>query len=103
MPTFALSACSGSTYVMHTNDGRTIVSDGKPQTDNDTGMISYKDANGNKQQINRTDVKEMVELDSVIRDCKVKKAPQLGGATLITMDRQGKCTGSEKGSFATMV
>ncbi|ETJ36650.1 hypothetical protein Q604_UNBC09092G0001, partial [human gut metagenome] len=23
----------------------------------------YKDANGNKQQINRTDVKEMVELD----------------------------------------
>ena len=61
MLTFALSACSGSNYVMHTNDGRTIVSDGKPQTDNDTGMIS-----------------------------------QLGGATLITMDRQGKCTGSEK-------
>ena len=55
MLTFALSACSGSNYVMHTNDGRTIVSDGKPQTD--------KDANGNKQQINRTDVKEMVELD----------------------------------------
>lgn len=25
-----------------------------------------------------------------------KKAPQIGGATLITMDRQGKCTGSEK-------
>ena len=40
MLTFALSACSGSNYVMHTNDGRTIVSDGKPQTDNDTGMIS---------------------------------------------------------------
>ena len=35
-------------------------------------MISYKDANGNKQQINRTDVKEMVELDGVIRDRKVK-------------------------------
>ncbi len=97
MLTFALSACSGSNYVMHTNDGRTIVSDGKPQTDNDTGMISYKDANGNKQQINRTDVKEMVRTGSVIRDRKVeKKAPQLGGATLITMDRQGKCTGSEK-------
>ena len=30
MLTFALSACSGSNYVMHTNDGRTIVSDGKP-------------------------------------------------------------------------
>lgn len=62
MLTFALSACSGPNYVMHTNDGRSIVTDGKPQTDNDTGMISYKDANGNKQQINRTDVKEMVAL-----------------------------------------
>ncbi|WP_455425574.1 YgdI/YgdR family lipoprotein [Dryocola sp. LX212] len=61
--TFTLAACSSPNYVMHTNDGRTIVADGKPQTDNETGMISYKDANGNKQQINRTDVKEMVELD----------------------------------------
>jgi hypothetical protein len=60
---FGLSACSSPNYVMHTNDGRTIVADGKPQTDDETGMISYKDANGNKQQINRTDVKEMVELD----------------------------------------
>ncbi|NBF30731.1 YgdI/YgdR family lipoprotein, partial [Enterobacter hormaechei] len=50
-------------YVMHTNDGRSIVSEGKPTTDNDTGMISYKDANGNKQQINRTDVKEMKEIE----------------------------------------
>ncbi|UYU31272.1 YgdI/YgdR family lipoprotein [Siccibacter colletis] len=63
MMTFALAACSGPNYVMHTNDGRTIVSDGKPTTDNDTGMIQYKDANGNKQQINRTDVKEMVALE----------------------------------------
>ncbi|MCU6663949.1 putative lipoprotein YgdR precursor [compost metagenome] len=63
MFTFALSACSSSNYVMHTNDGRAIVADGKPQTDNETGMISYKDANGNKQQINRGDVKEMVELE----------------------------------------
>ena len=54
------AACS-SNYVMHTNDGRTIVADGKPKVDNDTGMISYKDANGVEQQINRADVKEMVE------------------------------------------
>jgi len=46
---------------MHTNDGRTIVSEGKPQVDDDTGMISYKDAYGNEQQINRADVKEMVK------------------------------------------
>ena len=39
--TFALSACSGNNY----------------------GMISYKDANGNKQQINRSDVKEMKEIE----------------------------------------
>ncbi|HAB23259.1 MAG: YgdI/YgdR family lipoprotein [Pantoea sp.] len=58
---FTLAACS-SNYVMHTNDGRTIVSEGKPSVDSDTGMISYKDANGNKQQINRSDVKEMVEM-----------------------------------------
>lgn len=60
---FALSACSGPNYVLHTNDGRSIVSDGKPKTDNQTGMIKYKDANGNEQQINRADVKEMVALE----------------------------------------
>ncbi|MFB4357487.1 YgdI/YgdR family lipoprotein [Pantoea sp. BS_4] len=58
---FTLAACS-SNYVMHTNDGRTIVAEGKPRVDTDTGMISYKDANGNEQQINRSDVKEMVEM-----------------------------------------
>ena len=63
MLTFALSACSSPNYVMHTNDGRSIVSEGKPQTDDDSGMISYKDANGVKQQINHSDVKEMVALD----------------------------------------
>ncbi len=60
--TFVLAGCS-SNYVMHTNDGRTIVAEGKPVVDKDTGMISYKDANGNKQQLNRSDVKEMVEMD----------------------------------------
>ena len=58
---FTLTACSNN-YVMHTNDGRTIVADGKPTVDDETGMISYKDANGNEQQINRSDVKEMVEM-----------------------------------------
>ncbi|PIJ49045.1 hypothetical protein BL250_17130 [Erwinia sp. OLTSP20] len=59
---FTLAACS-SNYVMHTNDGRTIVANGKPTVDDETGLIKYKDANGVKQQINRSDVKEMVELD----------------------------------------
>ncbi|AUX71735.1 YgdI/YgdR family lipoprotein [Erwinia pyrifoliae] len=60
--TLTLAACSGN-YVMHTTDGRTIVANGKPAVDGETGMISYKDANGTKQQINRSDVKEMVEMD----------------------------------------
>ncbi|MGT3180330.1 YgdI/YgdR family lipoprotein [Yersinia enterocolitica] len=58
--TFTLAACS-SNYVMHTNDGRTIVADGKPKVDDETGMISYTDANGTEQQINRSEVKEMAE------------------------------------------
>lgn len=58
---FTLSACS-SNYVMHTNDGRTIVTSGKPKVDEDTGMISYQDASGTQQQINRSDVKEMMEV-----------------------------------------
>jgi len=60
MLALTLSACS-SNYVMHTNDGRTIVTSGKPKVDQDTGMISYKDANNTQQQINRADVKEMME------------------------------------------
>ena len=64
MLTFGLSACS-SNYVMHTNDGRTIVTDGKPQTDNDTGLVSYKNAQtGKTEQINRDQVKDMSELDN---------------------------------------
>ena len=63
MLTFTLSACSSPNYAMHTNDGRTIISEGKPKTDDQTGMISYKDANGHDQQINRTDIKEMVALE----------------------------------------
>ncbi|OKB65112.1 hypothetical protein BHU62_18910 [Serratia marcescens] len=62
MLTFTLAACS-SNYVMHTNDGRTLVAYGKPKLDKDTGMLRYTDANGVKQQINRADVKEMVESD----------------------------------------
>ena len=75
MLTLGLSACS-SNYVMHTNDGRTIVTDGKPQTDNDTGMISYKDAWGNKQQINRSDVKQLVNWTSKAVK-RQKKAPRV--------------------------
>ena len=42
-----------------------IITDGKPQVDSDTGMVSYKNAaTGRTEQINRDQVKSMDELDN---------------------------------------
>lgn len=60
MAALSLTACS-SNYVLRTNDGRTIVAEGKPKVDEDTGMIRYIDAYGHDQQINRDNLREMVE------------------------------------------
>lgn len=38
---FAVSGCS-SDYVMATKDGRMILTDGKPEIDDDTGLVSSK-------------------------------------------------------------
>ncbi|TPG58293.1 YgdI/YgdR family lipoprotein [Ewingella americana] len=56
-----LAGCS-SNYAIQTNDGRTIVSEGKPKVDQDTGLIKYKDAWGKERQIAQTDVKVMSEI-----------------------------------------
>ena len=56
-----LTGCTRTSYAIHTNDGRTIISDGKPK-ESATGLIGYTDANGVKQQINRQDVKEVSEI-----------------------------------------
>jgi len=40
-----LSGCTRTSYAIHTNDGRTIISDGKP-----------------KQQINKSEVKNVAEV-----------------------------------------
>ena len=58
---FSLTGCTRTSYAIHTNDGRTIVSDGKPK-ESDSGLLGYTDANGVKQQINKTDVKEVSEI-----------------------------------------
>ena len=61
---FAVSGCS-SDYVMATKDGRMILTDGKPEVDDDTGLVSYKNAEtGQTEQINRDQVKSMGELDN---------------------------------------
>jgi len=59
-----VAGCS-SNQAVKTNDGKTIVTDGKPQVDKDTGLVSYKNAEtGKTEQINRDQVKEMSELDN---------------------------------------
>jgi uncharacterized protein YcfL len=61
---FTLTGCS-SNQAVRTTDGRTIVTDGKPQVDDDTGLVSYKNAEtGQTEQINRDQVKNMSELDN---------------------------------------
>ena len=60
----ALAWCS-SNQSLQTTDGRTIVTDGKPQVDDETGLVSYKDAQtGKTEQINREQIKNMSELDN---------------------------------------
>lgn len=61
---FTLAGCS-SNQAVRTTDGRTIVTDGKPQVGDDTGLVSYKNAEtGQTEQINRDQVKNMSELDN---------------------------------------
>ena len=54
------SGCS-SDYVMSTKDGRMILTDGKPEVDDDTGLVSYRDREGNQMQINRDEVSQIIE------------------------------------------
>ena len=53
------------TFTIKTTDGKTIITDGKPQVDEDTGLVSYKNAEtGKTEQINRDQVRSMGELDN---------------------------------------
>ena len=61
---FTVAGCS-SNQAIKTTDGKTIVTDGKPQVDDDTGLVSYKNAEtGKTEQINRDQVKNMSGLDN---------------------------------------
>ncbi|OXU13557.1 YgdI/YgdR family lipoprotein [Citrobacter braakii] len=61
---FTVAGCY-SNQAVKTTDGKTIVTDGKPQVDDDTGLVSYKNAQtGKTEQINRDQVKDMSELDN---------------------------------------
>ncbi|CCJ83838.1 probable lipoprotein [Cronobacter dublinensis 582] len=59
-----MAGCS-SNQAVKTTDGNTVVTDGKPEVDKDTGLVSYKNAQtGQTEQINRDQVKSMSELDN---------------------------------------
>ena len=59
-----ISGCSSNQSVK-TSDGSTIITDGKPEVDSDTGLVSYKNAEtGKTEQINRSEVKSMSELEN---------------------------------------
>lgn len=61
---FTVVGCS-SNQTVKTTDGKTIVTDGKPQVDEDTGLVSYENAEtGKTEQVNRDQVKSMSELDN---------------------------------------
>ncbi|MFK8257646.1 YgdI/YgdR family lipoprotein [Erwinia sp. AnSW2-5] len=61
---FMLAGCAANQSIQ-TTDGKTIVTDGKPQVDDETGLVSYKNAEtGKTEQINREQIKNMSELDN---------------------------------------
>ncbi|MGG5836809.1 MULTISPECIES: YgdI/YgdR family lipoprotein [Enterobacteriaceae] len=55
-----ITACSHD-YVISTPDGHMMTAHGKPVKDKDTGLISYRDADGNIHQLHQSDVKEISE------------------------------------------
>ncbi len=60
----SLVGCA-SNQAIKTTDGKTIVTDGKPQIDKDTGLVSYRNAEtGKTEQINRDQIANMSELDN---------------------------------------
>jgi Bacterial protein of unknown function (DUF903). len=59
--TLFTAGCAKHTYSIVTQDGRTIISEGKPK-ETSAGLVGYVDANGVKQQINRAEVKEITQI-----------------------------------------
>ncbi|WP_411900515.1 YgdI/YgdR family lipoprotein [Salmonella enterica] len=61
---FHVAGCS-SNPADETTDGKTSVTDAKPEVNNDTGIQSYKTAAiGKTEQINRDQLKNMSERDN---------------------------------------
>lgn len=72
---FMLAGCT-TNYVMTTKNGQTIVTQGKPQLDKETGMTSYTDQEGNQREINSNDVAQLIKVsigrDAVLAATRIK-------------------------------
>lgn len=56
----SLAGCA-TEYIIATSDGRMITTSEKPELDEETGMLHYEDEEGRDQQIQQSDVKQMIE------------------------------------------
>ena len=56
----SLTGCA-SEYIIATNDGKMITSSEKPVLDEETDMLHYQDEEGRDQQIQKSEVKQMIE------------------------------------------
>lgn len=56
----SLVGCA-SEYIIATNDGKMLTTSEKPVLDEDTNMLHYQDEEGRDQQIQQSEVKQMIE------------------------------------------
>ena len=58
--TLTVAGCS-SDYVLQKKHGEMIITHGKPEGDDDNGLITYEDVAGNEHAINRDQIIQMIE------------------------------------------
>ena len=56
----SLTGCA-SEFIIATNDGKMITASEKPVLDEETDMLHYQDEEGRDQQIQKSEVKQMIE------------------------------------------
>lgn len=58
--TLSIAGCS-SDYVLQKKNAEMIITHGKPEVDDDNGLITYEDVAGNEHAINRDQIVQMIE------------------------------------------
>lgn len=58
--TLSIAGCS-SDYVLQKKNGEMIITHGKPEVDDDNGLITYEDVAGNEHALNRDQIVQMIE------------------------------------------